>query len=405
MSLEIFIKAIDFLWFSNSVSKEEFKTIFENNDILYNYFLSVLKEFNPKDSVFILGNPNNKDLDMILNFGNNCRTILSKENNIKPLLENFDIMYSTYSNNEKEIKQLYKLLKFVINNKEKLIKEKFLQTVLNCLFYQKDLKLISFALDSISELVSKIFREYEDNLGELGNIFDFETINNMLIKNQNEEKSETEEALFDLYILYFSSEVRSGYKLIKEKIGNEPENIVARFIKNDQITLSVFQQNYFSNFSFVNIYNQLLVKNKNLIPEKTFNDIQFLLWTYASKINLFFSDYNPELLSEEYSESISNKTIETEIEHIFKFDSMSHISDEEIFKNWNYLFNYNPYKTAIYTFNLISKNTEKETEELNYDVLDIYSNFSNYSLKPVYLLIFLKCLIIHYIMFEEDIKS
>ena len=370
MSKEIdFNKVLDILFNETTINYYLIDSYFNNDDNIKYFFISILKEFTPEESLIIFNNktPGNSNLNIL--FTENLQYLLNHEN-VKKTIPSFNIclenVINYLSNNNFIMTLLFSVINFIIERKTNQFSNLNISTIKQILFYPTSPFLLENVLILIENLIARLFKTYELKQYTLSNLFSFDFI--LSILNEPTQNNYTK-----LCVLYYVYNINFQYDNIKDKI-IDPSN------------LCIFQHNFYSHFSFLQLYQEVFVKQ----GLKCFK-LENMLFSLSSTITQFFADYDLDNQIE-YIEDIDK-----EIKAIFdKSDLVSH---------WKNLFYVNPFKVAISTLQVLSN----QSNEFNYyDLEDIYTNimlsYQNNNQLDEILTLFIRSAIIVYIIFNLDMK-
>ena len=173
---------------------------------------------------------------------------------------------------------------------------------------------------------------------------------------------------------------------------------------NNNINKNIITINeiFYSHFSYVKLYYELIINNNSI---KIF-EIKNLLFCLTSRLSQFFLDYN--LYNEEiFNFYLINKENNIEDLLINYFNNNNNNFDIKIWENLFYL---NPYLISINTIKIFCN--EINNQNFNYFNLDlIFKNIfniinnNNINNKEKIIIIFFKCIITIYIIFNKNIEK
>ena len=321
-----------------------------NNELVKLFLLAFIKQFNPDEIKFILQNKNIKNSNLNLVFNENVEKLLSQVN----IDINFQkiILQVINSQDFELIKIIYQIIKFCRDHKKKDIIFSLKEGIKILLFDYPNNSFFELSLNLIQNIVKE------------SNFLKMDEMTELIENNKNN-------SMHLVSILYY----------IFKKC----------FFQNNIISENqVFQELYYSKFNLIYLYYDLF-KNQNF--QNTIIENMFVL--LFSSLNQFFIEYDID-----NEDLYKNLMYLNEIDNLNKFFLNLNFTVEE----WNKIYYNNPYKVAISTLKILSKNQD---EEFNfYEFEKIYLNIPSYfkNNKNTYC-IFIKCLITIYVLFTNDINK
>lgn len=381
-----FNKVLDILFNETTIPYDEFNSYFNNDDNIKYFFISVIREFTPEESITIFNNKTAGNSRLSILFTENLQSLLNHEKLIT--LPSFDIILEKvielYINQNEIMELVYSIANFIIEKKTNQFPSIYTTSIKKLLFYPQNSFLLEKSLILIENTTTRLFKTYETRQYTLSNIFTFDFISSMLDDKKINKSTK-------ICILYYAYNITFQFNNFKDRL---TKNNMIKIDNNSLLLspLSVFQQNFYSNFSFLELYNELM-NNNNSVNIKLEN----MLIDLSSTIQQFFCDYELSNLS----------NLDTNIIIDIALTTLLANKNEISVKDWITLFYINPYKVAILT---MKKLTETKENEFNYyDLFEIYqiliSKYKNEKTFNDILLIFIKCIIIIYIMFNSDMKN
>lgn len=381
-----FNKVLDILFNETTIPYNEFNSYFNNDDSLKYFFISVIREFTPEESITIFNNKTAGNSRLSILFTENLQSLLNHEKLIT--LPSFDIILEKvielYINQNEIMELVYSIANFIVEKKTNQFPSIYTTSIKKLLFYPQNSFLLEKSLFLIENTTIRMFKTYEARQYTLSNIFTYDFISEIL-NEKNINKSTK------ICILYYAYNITFQFNNFKDRL---TKNNMIKIDNNSLLfsPLSVFQQNFYSNFSFLELYNELMTHNNSVNMK-----LENMLIDLSATIQQFFCDYELSNLS----------TLDTNIIIDIALTTLLANKNEICVKDWITLFYINPYKVAILT---VKKLTETKEDEFNYyDLIEIYyiliSKYKNEKTFNDILLIFIKCVIIIYIMFNSDMKN
>jgi len=400
--------------FNENITYIQLSQLLQKNEII-NYFLLILKEFEPDDikEIFNNTNPKNKNLNMM--FKENATNILEQSNyNESNFITNY-INYIKYSLNINNIdlshlNVCYKACKKMIINSisiqnnnekikniEKIITELCFNNINDYPYKQSINEDLNYKIKRqfILKEAFVLFKSYIKSKNKIHLFFLNKT---KVIDLINKYK---ENSFIQLLLLYHIFEARNEqYSLINNN-------------KQIKFNYDVYKENIFCYFNFIEIYHDFFLTQKNI----NF-DLENILVVLMSQITKQFPDYN--LFNNDLITNIINIKEKINFENFFKkkfFVENIKIFDEIFFYK-------NPYKACVIFINILMNNDNKE--EINFDLNNVnyydldklfkcFENFSENELKELqenkdinekknYLMnLFIKTTLIIFIFFSNDL--
>lgn len=400
--------------FNENITYIQLSQLLQKNEII-NYFLLILKEFEPDDikEIFNNTNPKNKNLNMM--FKENATNILEQSNyNESNFITNY-INYIKYSLNINNIdlshlNVCYKACKKMIINSisiqnnnekikniEKIITELCFNSINEYPYKQSINEDLNYKIKRqfILKEAFLLFKCYIKSKNKIHLLFLNKT---KVIELINKYK---ENSFIQLLLLYHIFEARNEqYSLINNN-------------KQIKFNYDVYKENIFCYFNFIEIYHDFFLTQKNINFE-----LENILVVLMSQITKQFPDYN--LFNNDLISNIINIKEKINFENFFKkkfFIENIKIFDEIFFYK-------NPYKACVIFINILMNNDNKE--EINFDLNNVnyydldklfkcFENFCENELKELqenkdinekknYLMnLFIKTTLIIFIFFSNDL--
>lgn len=396
-----FNKVIDMLFNETTINQESIAEEIPNTSIR-DFFYSMIQAFKPDEILKIFNNNNTNNSSLILLYKENQQTIL-QDKAFKPFPESMtDIL------NEAGLASLnYSIANYVTLTNPNDYRSLYLNEFKQMMFYPNQTN-INLALELIENTTNKLFKCIENKHFFLCELYTPEyMLNDILnIGNCHEEKI----TIAQLMVIYFIYQYHISFNNFREKyqmLFDNP-NGNAQAISNAKENfnrISYFQENFYSNFSLIDLYNKLFIRTQCDIPK-----LENALVLIMSSIGQFFPQYRVYKMNP-YHDMHLGPNNQLLIEEMLK--SMNAYSD---WSNWCRLLYQNPYSITINTINYIVLG-KCESEPFNYyDIDSFYDIFqSKYSLSTNTnsispgsvnaITAFIKCLIVIYVFFNSDMKK
>ena len=397
--------------FNENITYIQLSQLLQKNEII-NFFLLILKEFEPDDikEIFNNINPKNKNLNMM--FKENAANILEQSNyNESNFITNY-INYIKYSLNI-ELSHLnicYKACKKMIinsnsiqNNNEKIknIEKIITELCFNCINNYPYKQSLNEDMDYkikrqfILKEAFLLFKCYIKSKNKIHLSF---LNKNKVIELINNYK---ENSFIQLLLLYHIFETRNEqYSLINNN-------------KQIKFNYDVYKENIFCYFNFIEIYHDFFLTQRNINFE-----LENIIVVLMSQITKQFPDYN--LFNNDLIKNIINIKEKINFENFFKkkfFIENIKIFDEIFFYK-------NPYQACVIFINILMKTDYKE--EINFDLNNVnyydldklfkgFENFCENELKEIkdnkdinekkkhLMNLFIKTCLIIFIFFSNDL--
>ena len=397
--------------FNENITYIQLSQLLQKNEII-NFFLLILKEFEPDDikEIFNNINPKNKNLNMM--FKENAANILEQSNyNESNFITNY-INYIKYSLNI-ELSHLnicYKACKKMIINSnsiqnnnekikniEKIITELCFGCVNNYPYKQSLNEDMDYKIKRqfILKEAFLLFKCYIKSKNKIHLSF---LNKNKVIELINNYK---ENSFIQLLLLYHIFETRNEqYSLINNN-------------KQIKFNYDVYKENIFCYFNFIEIYHDFFLTQRNINFE-----LENIIVVLMSQITKQFPDYN--LFNNDLIKNIINIKEKINFENFFKkkfFIENINIFDELFFYK-------NPYQACVIFINILMKTDYKE--EINFDLNNVnyydldklfkgFENFCENELKEIkdnkdinekkkhLMNLFIKTCLIIFIFFSNDL--
>ena len=397
--------------FNENITYIQLSQLLQKNEII-NFFLLILKEFEPDDikEIFNNINPKNKNLNMM--FKENAANILEQSNyNESNFITNY-INYIKYSLNI-ELSHLnicYKACKKMIINSnsiqnnnekikniEKIITELCFGCVNNYPYKQSLNEDMDYKIKRqfILKEAFLLFKCYIKSKNKIHLSF---LNKNKVIELINNYK---ENSFIQLLLLYHIFETRNEqYSLINNN-------------KQIKFNYDVYKENIFCYFNFIEIYHDFFLTQRNINFE-----LENIIVVLMSQITKQFPDYN--LFNNDLIKNIINIKEKINFENFFKkkfFIENIKIFDEIFFYK-------NPYQACVIFINILMKTDYKE--EINFDLNNVnyydldklfkgFENFCENELKEIkdnkdinekkkhLMNLFIKTCLIIFIFFSNDL--
>ena len=374
---------LNIIFNENNVNKEIIQRELNNDHYLICLFLFILKIanefeikkiFNSKLQTNFNSNFYNKNKEKILC---NINANINLEENFIYLLNEF---YLEENNNNELIEIYYNIIEFILKKFQMYQNNiDFLKELFNFILFPKNLSLILIHFQLI-----KIFVKINNEIL----IISQNDIENIIKKNKNYILCE----ICVLYYCFLMNSMLTSFNF--NNINNINNNINKNIITINEI--------FYSHFSYVKLYYELIINNNNI---KIF-EIKNLLFCLTSRLSQFFLDYN--LYNEEiFNFYLINKENNIEDLLINYFNNNNNNFDIKIWENLFYL---NPYLISINTIKIFCN--EMNNQNFNYFNLDlIFKNIfniidnNNINNKETIIIIFFKCIITIYIIFNKNIEK
>ena len=375
---------LNIIFNENNVNKEIIQKELNNDHYLICLFLYILKIaneyeikkiFNSKLQTNFNSNFYNKNKEKILC---NINANINLEESFIYLLNEF---YLEENNNNELIGIYYNIIEFILKKYQMYLNNfNFLKELFNFILFPKKLSLILIHFQLI-----KIFVKINNEIL----IITQNDIENIIKKNKNYILCE----ICVLYYCFLMNSLLTSFNF--NNINNINNNINKNIIAINEI--------FYSHFSYVKLYYELIINNDNNI--KIF-EIKNLLFCLTSRLSQFFLDYN--LYNEEiFNFYLNNKENNIEDLLINYFNNNNNNFDIKIWENLFYL---NPYLISINTIKIFCN--EMNNQNFNYFNLDlIFKNIfniidnNNINNKETIIIIFFKCIITIYIIFNKNIEK
>ena len=355
MSQAFFNCIIDKMFTETNFNYNSLNEIFLNNEeydneIIKLFFLGLIHEFNPDEIRNILENRDIQNSNLNLIFKENVQNIFNEVN--IDVSFNTILFQSINTQNSEFMRIIYSIVCFCCKFKSKDFILSLKEVIQILLFEFFDHSLLNLSLQSIKKTVKEL------------SFFTIEEISHLIEKNRND-------SIHLVVILYYIFKRSS----IQNNLSDDVE---------------IFQELYYCKFDLIYLYHDLFL-NKQLQNIELEN--MFVL--FLSSLNQFFTDYNID-----NNDLYSNLVYLNQVDLLDQFFLNTNFTVEE----WNKIYYNNPYKVAISTLKILSKNSEIQFNF--YDFETIYLNISdNYKKNNNTYCIFIKCLITLYIIFTNDIKK
>ena len=397
--------------FNENITYIQLSQLLQKNEII-NFFLLILKEFEPDDikEIFNNINPKNKNLNMM--FKENAANILEQSNyNESNFITNY-INYIKYSLNI-ELSHLnicYKACKKMIinsnsiqNNNEKIknIEKIITELCFNCINNYPYKQSLNEDMDYkikrqfILKEAFLLFKCYIKSKNKIHLSF---LNKNKVIELINNYK---ENSFIQLLLLYHIFETRNEqYSLINNN-------------KQIKFNYDVYKENIFCYFNFIEIYHDFFLTQRNVNFE-----LENIIVVLMSQITKQFPDYN--LFNNDLIKNIINIKEKINFENFYKkkfFIENIKIFDEIFFYK-------NPYQACVIFINILMKTDYKE--EINFDLNNVnyydldklfkgFENFCENELKEIkdnkdinekkkhLMNLFIKTCLIIFIFFSNDL--
>ena len=397
--------------FNENITYIQLSQLLQKNEII-NFFLLILKEFEPDDikEIFNNINPKNKNLNMM--FKENAANILEQSNyNESNFITNY-INYIKYSLNI-ELSHLnicYKACKKMIinsnsiqNNNEKIknIEKIITELCFNCINNYPYKQSLNEDMDYkikrqfILKEAFLLFKCYIKSKNKIHLSF---LNKNKVIELINNYK---ENSFIQLLLLYHIFETRNEqYSLINNN-------------KQIKFNYDVYKENIFCYFNFIEIYHDFFLTQRNINFE-----LENIIVVLMSQITKQFPDYN--LFNNDLIKNIINIKEKINFENFYKkkfFIENIKIFDEIFFYK-------NPYQACVIFINILMKTDYKE--EINFDLNNVnyydldklfkgFENFCENELKEIkdnkdinekknhLMNLFIKTCLIIFIFFSNDL--
>ena len=376
---------LNIIFNENNVNKEIIQRELNNDHYLICLFLFILKIanefeikkiFNSKLQTNFNSNFYNKNKEKILC---NINANINLEENFIYLLNEF---YLEENNNNELIEIYYNIIEFILKKFQMYQNNiDFLKELFNFILFPKNLSLILIHFQLI-----KIFVKINNEIL----IISQNDIENIIKKNKNYILCE----ICVLYYCFLMNSMLTSFNF--NNINNINNNINKNIITINEI--------FYSHFSYVKLYYELIINNDNNI--KIF-EIKNLLFCLTSRLSQFFLDYN--LYNEEiFNFYLNNKENNIEDLLINYFNNNNNNFDIKIWENLFYL---NPYLISINTIKILCN--EINNQNFNYfnldlifkNIFNIINNNNNINNKEKIIIIFFKCIITIYIIFNKNIEK
>ena len=375
---------LNIIFNENNVNKEIIQRELNNDHYLICLFLYILKIaneyeikkiFNSKLQTNFNSNFYNKNKEKILC---NINANINLEESFIYLLNEF---YLEENNNNELIGIYYNIIEFILKKYQMYLNNfDFLKELFNFILFPKKLSLILIHFQLI-----KIFVKINNEIL----IISQNDIENIIKKNKNYILCE----ICVLYYCFLMNSLLTNFNF--NNINNINNNINKNIIAINEI--------FYSHFSYVKLYYELIINNNSI---KIF-EIKNLLFCLTSRLSQFFLDYNL------YNEDIFNFYLinkENNIEDLL-INYFNNINNNNFdIKIWENLFYLNPYLISINTIKILCN--EINNQNFNYFNLDlIFKNIfniidnNNINNKETIIIIFFKCIITIYIIFNKNIEK
>ena len=397
--------------FNENITYIQLSQLLQKNEII-NFFLLILKEFEPDDIKEIFNNINQKNKNLNMMFKENAANILEQSNyNESNFITNY-INYIKYSLNI-ELSHLnicYKACKKMIinsnsiqNNNEKIknIEKIITELCFNCINNYPYKQSLNEDMDYkikrqfILKEAFLLFKCYIKSKNKIHLSF---LNKNKVIELINNYK---ENSFIQLLLLYHIFETRNEqYSLINNN-------------KQIKFNYDVYKENIFCYFNFIEIYHDFFLTQRNVNFE-----LENIIVVLMSQITKQFPDYN--LFNNDLIKNIINIKEKINFENFFKkkfFIENIKIFDEIFFYK-------NPYQACVIFINILMKTDYKE--EINFDLNNVnyydldklfkgFENFCENELKEIkdnkdinekknhLMNLFIKTCLIIFIFFSNDL--
>ena len=397
--------------FNENITYIQLSQLLQKNEII-NFFLLILKEFEPDDIKEIFNNINQKNKNLNMMFKENAANILEQSNyNESNFITNY-INYIKYSLNI-ELSHLnicYKACKKMIinsnsiqNNNEKIknIEKIITELCFNCINNYPYKQSLNEDMDYkikrqfILKEAFLLFKCYIKSKNKIHLSF---LNKNKVIELINNYK---ENSFIQLLLLYHIFETRNEqYSLINNN-------------KQIKFNYDVYKENIFCYFNFIEIYHDFFLTQRNINFE-----LENIIVVLMSQITKQFPDYN--LFNNDLIKNIINIKEKINFENFYKkkfFIENIKIFDEIFFYK-------NPYQACVIFINILMKTDYKE--EINFDLNNVnyydldklfkgFENFCENELKEIkdnkdinekknhLMNLFIKTCLIIFIFFSNDL--
>ena len=374
---------LNIIFNENNVNEEIIEKELNNDHCLIGLFLYILKCSNEFEIKKIFNSKLKTNFNSNF-FNNNKEKIINNINKNINLEENFIYLLNDFNleeNNNELTEIYYNMIKFILENFHNYKNINFLKELFYFILIPKNLTLILKHFELI-----KIFVKVNNEIIIISQI----DIENILKKNENN-------ILCEICVLYYSFLMNSLLLCFNNMNMNNINNINNDINKN-YITINEI---FYNNFSYVKLYYELIYNNNNKIFE-----IKNLLFCLTSRLSQFFLDYN--LYNEKiFNFYLNNKENNIEDLLINYFNDNNNDFDIEFWENIFYL---NPYLISINTIKILCN--ELNNKNFNYFNLDlifknIFNIINNINInnKEKIIIIFFKCIITIYIIFNRNIEK
>ena len=413
-----FNSILDVIFNTQKLTFEHFCTYFPNDmdSSIKLFFISIIKEFSPTECIILFNNSTSQNSTLASVFIENLQTIISHHS-----LKSIPILFSDqlqqiitkHANNSSIMNITLKSCIFILEHKT--TNTQYLNSFSTALKFAMFSPIDKIAFNELSmplieAVTSKMFKMFEMKNTLLIGMFGYDSICQIIDSNESK--------FCDVCVLYFIYNVLFHINELRDKYCNDIKNCsnvkVNQMLKWDFSNLEVYQEHFYSKFSFKNMYWKYCVNTSQCFLNNY--KIENMLIELSSNIQQYFVSYDitkKDIEMNNIYDNYNTYQLEQHLTQMFQFQQRNGIvnSNVNIIDKWRLLFNENPYKVVITTVKLICNVPLNSNNDFNYYDFDsiynsIIKSFKIYpNLYSQILQIFTDCLIILSLMFNSDMKN